>query len=79
MSVWVQLQWALAIWCTLEGLIVTCLPGVSRKINRLIFRRFSNELSQYSTEDLRKMGIIELIFGLALGSFLFWLGRQSGS
>lgn len=70
MDYYEKFLWGLSLWTVLEGAMVALVPGITCRITRKLFPRWGNLLEMMEITELRKMGAVELIFGLLLGGYL---------
>lgn len=70
MEFYVKLLWGLSTWTLLEGSMVLLSPAGSIRLANRFFPKWGKYLEDMETSELRKMGAIELIFGVALAVYL---------
>jgi hypothetical protein len=63
---------ALAIWTLAEGAVVMSWPKGAIAVSQKLFPKWGSVLAGMESSELRKLGGIELAFGLLLGSYLLW-------
>ena len=62
----------LGTWTTVEGLLGLLIPNVMRQLGRWIFRSSEELLSTYSSRDLRKLALMEFLFGIWMLMLFRW-------
>lgn len=72
MEMFERVCWILAGWTLIEGTLVVVWPSGMVRLTQFLFRRWGSYLTTLDHADLRKIGGIEICFGLLLGGFLFW-------
>lgn len=70
MDLYTKFLWALSAWALLEGCFVLTFPALSIRLSESLFPKWADYLKAIPQNDFRKMGAIELGFGLFMGSFL---------
>jgi len=70
MKIYETVMWVFALWALCEGTAVVGFPKLSLRVTRALFPKRSEFLERIQPEDLRKLGWIELAFGLLLGGYL---------
>lgn len=61
---------AVAAWTFFEGLWVAAFPRAAAAVVRKLFPKLGAFLHETPPNELRKLGAIEMIFGLFLGIYL---------
>jgi len=74
MDMYERILWVLASWTLVEGSGVLAWPRGAARLTRRIFPKWGAVLAELAPEELRKLGAVELAFGLLLGGYLFWAG-----
>jgi uncharacterized protein YjeT (DUF2065 family) len=74
MEIYAKMLWTLSLWTLCEGSLVLLFPGLSIRITCKLFPKWGAFLTEMPTKDLRRLGAIELGFGLLLGAYLFFAG-----
>jgi hypothetical protein len=59
-------------WTLIEGVVVLCWPRGAMAVTQKLFPKWGGVLSEMELPDLRKMGLVEMGFGLLLGGYLLW-------
>jgi hypothetical protein len=70
MNLYENILWLFAIWTLIEGMLVCTLPSLSIRMTRALFPKWGNFLAETDPAYLRKLGLVELIFGLLLAGYL---------
>jgi len=71
MGHYTKFLWALSAWTLVEGCFRLTFPALSIQLSESLFPKWAEFLKDIPQNDFRKMGTIELGFGLFMGSFLF--------
>ena len=62
----------LGTWTAVEGLLGLLFPEVMRQLGRWIVRSSEELLSTYSNKDLRKLALMEFLFGVWMLILFRW-------
>ena len=62
----------LGTWTTVEGLLGLLIPNVMRQLGRWVFRSSDELLTTISNQDLRKLALMELLFGIWMLILFRW-------
>lgn len=72
MQIYEMILWFLAGWTLIEGSCILIWPKGVIALTRKLFSSWGEVLSGMESLELRKLGAIEITFGLLLGAYLLW-------
>lgn len=70
METYEKLCWILVGWTLVEGTLVATWPSGMVRLTQVLFRKWGSYLTTLEHRDLRKIGLVEVSFGLLLGGYL---------
>jgi len=76
MTLFEKILWGITFWTLCEGAFVAAWPRGAIALTRRIFPGWGNMLAAMAHRDLRKLGAVELVFGILLGCYLLWAGQS---
>jgi hypothetical protein len=74
MEIYEIILWVLTGWTLIEGSWILVWPKGAILLTRKLFPKWGGFLQEMELNELRKLGTVELIFGLLLGGYLLWAG-----
>lgn len=64
--------WILTAWTVGEGVMLLAWPGGAKALTKKCFSKWGAILEGIPGGEMRKLGAVELAFGLLLGGYLLW-------
>ncbi|MCC5846552.1 MAG: hypothetical protein JJU29_00540 [Verrucomicrobia bacterium] len=72
LTLYEKLMVLIATWTFVEGTLVILTPGLCQKISARLFPKFGKMVADMSPNEFRRLGAVELLFGLLLGAYLYF-------